>query len=240
LLEVKGIDVYYGHIQALRDVSLHVDEGEMVALVGANGAGKTTTLRTISALLRPVTGTVELEGKRIDRMRPEDIVALGVSHLPEGRGMFPNLTVEENLKMGFYTKRSNRKMWKEGMERVTTLFPRLKERMHQAAGTMSGGEQQMLALSRAILPNRAFPGPCSRRGSAALRDALRYQQARNDRPAGRAVREPGAPTGASRVRAREGRREDRRKRQDPSRVERSRAGVLHGRTLMRRLPRWAR
>jgi branched-chain amino acid transport system ATP-binding protein len=153
LLEVKGIDVYYGHIQALRDISLHVDEGEMVALVGANGAGKTTTLRTISALLRPVTGSVTLDGKRIDRMRPEDIVALGVSHLPEGRGMFPNLTVEENLKMGFYTKRSNRKMWKEGMERVTTLFPRLKERMHQAAGTMSGGEQQMLAMSRAILPN---------------------------------------------------------------------------------------
>jgi branched-chain amino acid transport system ATP-binding protein len=153
LLEVTGIDVFYGHIQALRDISLRVDEGEMVALVGANGAGKTTTLRTISGLLRPVSGSVSLDGRRIDRMRAEEIVELGVSHLPEGRGMFPNLTVEENLKMGHYTKRHDRKMWKEGVERVTTLFPRLKERMHQAAGTMSGGEQQMLALSRALLPN---------------------------------------------------------------------------------------
>jgi branched-chain amino acid transport system ATP-binding protein len=153
LLEVNGIDVYYGHIQALRDITLRVEEGEMVALVGANGAGKTTTLRTISALLHPVSGTVTLDGERIDRMRPEDIVALGVSHLPEGRGMFPNLSIEENLKMGFYTKRGDRKMWKEGVERVTTLFPRLKERWGQAAGTLSGGEQQMLALSRALLPN---------------------------------------------------------------------------------------
>ena len=153
MLEVTGIDVFYGHIQALRDISLHVDEGEMVALVGANGAGKTTTLRTISGLLRPVSGTVTLEGRGIDRMRPEEIVELGVSHLPEGRGMFPNLTVEENLKMGHYTKRNDRKMWRDGVERVTTLFPRLKERWHQAAGTLSGGEQQMLALSRALLPN---------------------------------------------------------------------------------------
>jgi branched-chain amino acid transport system ATP-binding protein len=152
LLEVNGIDVYYGHIQALRDVSLRVDAGELVALVGANGAGKSTTLRTISGLLRPLSGTVSIEGKRTDKMRPEDIVGLGVSHLPEGRGMFPSLTVEENLKMGFYTKRSDRRKWKEGVDRVTTLFPRLKERWSQAAGTMSGGEQQMLALGRALLP----------------------------------------------------------------------------------------
>jgi branched-chain amino acid transport system ATP-binding protein len=152
LLEVAGIDVYYGHIQALRDVSLHVDDGEFVALVGANGAGKTTTLRTISGLLRPLSGTVSIGGQRIDRTRPEDIVALGVSHCPEGRGMFPSLTVEENLKMGFYTKRSDRKRWKAGVDRVTTLFPRLKERWTQAAGTLSGGEQQMLALGRALLP----------------------------------------------------------------------------------------
>ena len=152
MLDVKSIDVYYGHIQALRDVSLHVDEGEFVALVGANGAGKTTTLRTISGLLRPLVGSVSLDGKRIDRMRPEDVVSLGVSHLPEGRGMFPSLTVEENLKMGFYTRRSDRKRWKTGIERVTTLFPRLKERWTQAAGTLSGGEQQMLALGRALLP----------------------------------------------------------------------------------------
>jgi len=152
LLEVSGIDVYYGHIQALRDVSLRVDDGEFVALIGANGAGKTTTLRTISGLLRPLVGSVSIDGKRIDKMRPEDIVALGVSHLPEGRGMFPSLTVEENLKMGYYTKRSDRRKWKEGVDRVTTLFPRLKERWTQAAGTMSGGEQQMLALGRALLP----------------------------------------------------------------------------------------
>ena len=153
MLEVEGIDVTYGHIQALFGVSLRVEQGELVALIGANGAGKTTTLRAISGLLRPITGKIMLDGKRIDRMHPEDIVKLGVSHLPEGRGMFPNLTVEENLKMGFYTKRGDRKMWKDGVERVTTLFPRLKERWNQAAGTMSGGEQQMLALSRAVLPN---------------------------------------------------------------------------------------
>ena len=152
MLEVTGIDVYYGHIQALRDVTLHVDDGEFVALIGANGAGKSTTLRTISGLLRPASGSVSIDGKRTDKMRPEEIVGLGVSHLPEGRGMFPSLTVEENLKMGFYTKRSERKKWKQGVERVTTLFPRLKERWGQAAGTMSGGEQQMLALGRALLP----------------------------------------------------------------------------------------
>ena len=153
MLEVESIDVTYGHVQALFGVSLRVEQGEMVALIGANGAGKTTTLHTISGLLRPITGHITLDGERIDRKRPEDIVKLGVSHLPEGRGMFPNLTVEENLKMGFYTRRSDRKMWKEGVERVTALFPRLKERWTQAAGTMSGGEQQMLALSRAVLPN---------------------------------------------------------------------------------------
>ncbi|MGH2727893.1 MAG: ABC transporter ATP-binding protein, partial [Actinomycetota bacterium] len=153
MLEVSSIDVFYGHIQALRTVDLRVAQGEMVALVGANGAGKTTTLRTISGLLEPVAGSVKLDGKSITKMRPEDIVGLGVSHVPEGRGMFPNLTVEENLKMGFYIKRSDHKMWKQGVERVTALFPRLKERWTQAAGTMSGGEQQMLALARALLPN---------------------------------------------------------------------------------------
>ena len=153
MLEVDNIDVTYGHIQALFGVSLKVEDGELVALIGANGAGKTTTLRTISGLLRPISGSISLDGRRIDKMRAEDIVKLGVSHLPEGRGMFPSLTVEENLKMGYYTRRSDRKMWKDGVERVTTLFPRLKERWNQAAGTMSGGEQQMLALSRAVLPN---------------------------------------------------------------------------------------
>ncbi len=152
MLEVTGIHVAYGHIAALRNVSLRVDEGEIVALVGANGAGKSTTLRTISGLLRPLTGEVHLDGTRIDTLPAERIVAMGVSHLPEGRGIFPSLTVEENLKMGHYTKRRERGSWKGGVERVTELFPRLEERWTQAAGTLSGGEQQMLALARALLP----------------------------------------------------------------------------------------
>jgi branched-chain amino acid transport system ATP-binding protein len=152
LLEVEGIDVYYSHIQALRDVSLRVEQGEVVALVGANGAGKSTTLRTISALLQPASGQVRLDGVRIDRMRPEEIVQRGVAHLPEGRGIFPSLSIEENLKMGYYTKRRDIGGWREGVERVTTLFPRLRERWVQQAGTLSGGEQQMLALARALLP----------------------------------------------------------------------------------------
>jgi branched-chain amino acid transport system ATP-binding protein len=152
LLEVRGIDVAYGHIQALYGVTLDVQQGEVVALVGGNGAGKSTTLRTISGLLRPLRGEVLLDGKRIDRLPPEKIVAMGVSHLPEGRGMFPSLTIEENLKMGFYTKRRDHAAYRQGIERVTTLFPRLQERWTQAAGTLSGGEQQMLALARALLP----------------------------------------------------------------------------------------
>jgi branched-chain amino acid transport system ATP-binding protein len=151
MLEVRGIDVSYGHVQALHGVSLTVNGGEVVALVGSNGAGKTTTLRTISGLNRPLAGEVLLDGNRIDRLAPEDIVKLGVAHLPEGRGIFPSLTVEENLWMGFYTKRRNRKRWEENVERMTELFPRIRERWSQAAGTMSGGEQQMVALARALL-----------------------------------------------------------------------------------------
>ncbi len=152
MLEIKAIDVAYGHIQALYGVSLNVQEGEIVALVGANGAGKSTTLRTVSGLLRPLAGEVILDGRRIDTLPPEKIVAMGVSHLPEGRGMFPTLSVEENLKMGHYTKRHDHASWTAGVERVTELFPRLKERWTQQAGTLSGGEQQMLALARALLP----------------------------------------------------------------------------------------
>ncbi|HVL32319.1 MAG TPA: ABC transporter ATP-binding protein [Actinomycetota bacterium] len=152
MLEVKGIDVFYGHIRALRDVSLRVGEGQVVALVGGNGAGKTTTLRSISALMRPVHGEILLDGERIDTLRPEQVVARGVGHLPEGRGIFPTLTVEENLRMGYFTKRRDRDGWNAGIDRVTEMFPRLKERWAQPAGTMSGGEQQMLALGRALLP----------------------------------------------------------------------------------------
>jgi branched-chain amino acid transport system ATP-binding protein len=152
LLEVRGIDVFYGHIQALRGISLEVAPGEVVALVGANGAGKTTTLRSISGLLRPVVGEVWFDGERIDRMPPEEVVARGVSHLPEGRGIFPSLTVGENLRMGFYTKRRERAAFRAALEEAIELFPRLGERINQAAGTLSGGEQQMLALARALLP----------------------------------------------------------------------------------------
>jgi branched-chain amino acid transport system ATP-binding protein len=153
LLEVEGIDVNYGHIRAITDVSLRVDDGEVVALIGANGAGKSTTLRAISALQPPVRGQISLDGTRIDRMRPEKIVELGVSHLPEGRGIFPSLSVEENLRMGHYRKRRDRAGWEQGLQRVTEQFPRLRERLAQEAGTLSGGEQQMLALARALLPN---------------------------------------------------------------------------------------
>jgi len=152
LLRVEAIDVYYGHVQALRGVSLEIYPGELVALVGANGAGKTTTLRAISGLLRPVVGHVMFDGKRTDTLSPEKVVAMGVSHLPEGRGIFPSLTVFENLQMGFYTKRGDRKSFAHGVEQMVELFPRLGERLQQAAGTMSGGEQQMLALARALLP----------------------------------------------------------------------------------------
>jgi branched-chain amino acid transport system ATP-binding protein len=152
LLEVRGIDVFYGHIQAIRGISLDVAPGEVVALVGANGAGKTTTLRSISGLLRPVVGEVWFDGERIDRLPPEEVVARGVSHLPEGRGIFASLTVGENLRMGFYTKRNDRAAFRAGMEESIELFPRLGERINQAAGTLSGGEQQMLALARALLP----------------------------------------------------------------------------------------
>jgi branched-chain amino acid transport system ATP-binding protein len=153
MLEVRGIDVFYGHIQALRGVSLEVGAGEVVALVGANGSGKTTTLRTISGLLRPVVGQVFLEGRPIHLLPAEDIVALGVSHLPEGRGIFPTLSVSENLQVGFYTRRRERAAYRDGVDRVVALFPRLGERLQQAAGTLSGGEQQMLALARALLPS---------------------------------------------------------------------------------------
>jgi branched-chain amino acid transport system ATP-binding protein len=150
---VKGIDVAYGHIQALRKVSLRADAGEIVALTGANGAGKSTVLRTISGLLRPLSGEVVLDGVRIDRLPPERIVEMGVSHLPEGRGIFPTLSVEENLRMGYFTKRRDRAGFKANVERVTELFPRIRERWSQEAGTLSGGEQQMLALARALLPD---------------------------------------------------------------------------------------
>lgn len=151
MLELEAIDVFYGPVQALRGVNLRVEEGEMVALVGSNGAGKSTTLRTISGLLSPARGAVRLDGKDIAGMPGHRVVGLGVAQLPEGRELFPELTVLENLRLGHWSRRHERPQLEERLERVFELFPRLRERAHQHAATMSGGEQQMLAVSRALM-----------------------------------------------------------------------------------------
>ncbi len=150
LLEVDGIETYYGNIQALKGVSLTVNRGEIVTLIGSNGAGKTTTLRTISGILRPRKGSVKLEGKRIDNIAPDQLVKLGIAHSPEGRRIFSRMTVQENLEMGAFA-RNDRAGVAQDLDRVLTLFPRLKERMAQRGGTLSGGEQQMLAIGRALM-----------------------------------------------------------------------------------------
>jgi branched-chain amino acid transport system ATP-binding protein len=149
LLEVDAIHTYYGNIHALKGVSLAVEQGEIVTLIGGNGAGKTTTLNTISGILRPRTGTVRLDGNDLATVAPHSIVALGVVQVPEGRRMFARLTVEENLKMGGYTV--SKQDVDEGVARAYEMFPRLKERRTQVAGTLSGGEQQMLAMGRALM-----------------------------------------------------------------------------------------
>ncbi len=150
MLEVSNINTFYGNIQALWDVSLKIEEAELVALVGANGAGKTTLLNTISGLLPPASGQVEFLGERIDRLQSHTIVELGMSHIPEGRKLFPDMSVRENLEMGAYTKR----VWKqkqENLEEVYKLFPILKARRGQLARTLSGGEQQMVAMGRGLM-----------------------------------------------------------------------------------------
>jgi branched-chain amino acid transport system ATP-binding protein len=150
MLEVSNLDVFYGKSQALRDVSLRVDEGEIVALVGANGAGKTTLLNTISGLLRPASGSVEFLGKRIDRQAPHNIMKLGICQIPEGRKLFGDMTVQENLEMGAYTSAA----WKrkqETLQQVYQLFPVLKERAGQSASKLSGGEGQMVAIARGLM-----------------------------------------------------------------------------------------
>ncbi len=150
VLDVNSLHVYYGQIHALRGISLSVDEGEIVTLLGSNGAGKTTTLRTISGLLRPRQGRITLRGQPIDSVPPHVIVNLGVGHAPEGRRIFGRLTVLENLEMGAYT-RADRNGIAADLDRVFSLFPRLKERRIQVGGTLSGGEQQMLAIGRALM-----------------------------------------------------------------------------------------
>jgi branched-chain amino acid transport system ATP-binding protein len=150
LLELKDVHTYYGNIHALKGISLHVEKGEVVTLIGSNGAGKTTTLRTISGLLAPRQGEISLGGKRIDRVPAHDIVKLGVSQSPEGRRIFPRMTVQENLEMGAFG-RTDKPGIAEDVERVYALFPRLRERLLQKGGTLSGGEQQMLAIGRALM-----------------------------------------------------------------------------------------
>jgi branched-chain amino acid transport system ATP-binding protein len=151
LLEMTLCHVRYGLVPALRGVSLRVDRGEMVALLGANGAGKTTTLRAISGLAHPHSGTIEVDGERIDGMSPPQVVRRGIAHLPEGRDLFPQLTVKENLRYGFWPRRRDRHAYAGALEEVFDFFPRLRERASQRAGTLSGGEQQMLGVGMALM-----------------------------------------------------------------------------------------
>ncbi len=150
LLELENIHSYYGKIHALRGINLDVNEGEIVSLIGANGAGKSTTLRTISGLIRPRHGSIRLAGKEMVGLPPHEIVVAGVGHVPEGRGVFPRLTVRENLEMGAFAVSSQAEVARR-MEVTFTLFPRLKERINQKGGTLSGGEQQMLATARGLM-----------------------------------------------------------------------------------------
>ena len=149
LLSVRNLEVSYGNIPALRGIDLEVRKGEIVTLIGANGAGKTTTLRTISGLLKPRVGEVTYDGRNITGTKPHIITAMGVSHVPEGRGIFANLTVNDNLELGAYLRKD--KIKQSEYDRIFTLFPVLQERIKQSAGTLSGGEQQMLAISRALM-----------------------------------------------------------------------------------------
>ncbi|MEV6967296.1 ABC transporter ATP-binding protein [Hamadaea sp. NPDC051192] len=150
MLDVSGISVYYGNIAAVKDLSLQVEQGEIVTLIGSNGAGKSTTLRTISGLLKPKSGNIVFDGRKIEGMPAHDIVRLGLAQSPEGRRIFPRMSVAENLDLGAYL-RNDKEGIAEDQERMLELFPRLRERIAQKAGTLSGGEQQMLAVARALM-----------------------------------------------------------------------------------------
>ncbi len=152
ILEIEAIDVYYGELRALREVSLSLQEGEIVALLGANGAGKSTTLKTISGLLKPSSGRIRFQGNEIASLTPHQIVQKGIAHAPEGRAVVPHFTVKENLLVGAYTEKRKEKI-AENLEKAMQQFPILKERLRQTAGTLSGGEQQMLSIGRAMMSN---------------------------------------------------------------------------------------
>ncbi len=151
MLSVKGINVFYGSIHAIKDVAFQVNEGEIVTLIGANGAGKTTTMHAISGLMRPKTGAIEFMGQPIHTMEAHKIIRLGLAQVPEGRRVFSQLTVQENLEMGAYIRKDGKEAVAKDYEMVFELLPRLKERRRQQAGTLSGGEQQMLAIGRALM-----------------------------------------------------------------------------------------
>jgi branched-chain amino acid transport system ATP-binding protein len=155
LLELKRVDVRYGDVQAVWDVSFHVNDGTIVALLGANGAGKTTLLKTISGILRPNQGEILFSGRSVVKLRPQEVVDIGISHVPEGRRLFTRLSVLENLELGAYPRKF-RPFFEESLGRAYQLFPILKERSHQKAGLLSGGEQQMLAIARAIMARPAL------------------------------------------------------------------------------------
>ncbi|MEH7121998.1 ABC transporter ATP-binding protein [Bacillus sp. JJ1773] len=153
LLKLTDVNSYYGKIHALNNINLEINEGEIVALLGSNGAGKSTTLKTISGLIKPKSGNIEWNNQSIVGVQPHKIVESGIIHVPEGRRIFGGLTVTENLELGAFTFRKDKKWIKEGIERSFDLFPRLKERSKQLAGTLSGGEQQMVAISRGLMGN---------------------------------------------------------------------------------------
>jgi branched-chain amino acid transport system ATP-binding protein len=153
LLNLEGVNTFYGNFQALRGVSLSIGKGEIVTLLGSNGAGKTTLLKTISGLLRSRSGVISFEGQRIEQLHPNAIVSLGISQCPEGRKLFPEMSVLKNLRLGAYVRRQDKKGIEKSMDEVLQLFPVLSERSKQMAGTLSGGEQQMLAMGRALMSN---------------------------------------------------------------------------------------
>lgn len=150
MLEINNLEVFYGAIHALKNISLSIEEGEIVTLIGANGAGKSTTLKAISGIEKPKSGSIKFQGKEINNLKPEDIVKLGISHVPEGRRIFSAMSVMENLEMGAYIRKDKAEI-KKDFQKVFSLFPRLSERKEQIAGTLSGGEQQMLAIGRALM-----------------------------------------------------------------------------------------
>jgi len=153
LLNLEGVNTFYGNFQASRDVSLSIEKGEIVALLGSNGAGKTTLLKTISGLLKARSGMITFEGKRIEQLHPNAIVSLGISQCPEGRKLFPEMSVHKNLRLGAYVRRGDKNGLEKSLNEVLQLFPILSERSKQMAGTLSGGEQQMLAMGRALMSN---------------------------------------------------------------------------------------